>query len=536
MWDFCLPYRLGSWYWQRMSSYSGRNIRKNILFITSDQQHFDTLGVGNPKIFTPNLDRLCAEGTRFSRAYCPNPTCTPTRATLLTGLMPSQHGAWSLGTMLSEALPTLPGLLSEAGYFTGLAGKAHFQPLRGNETYPSIERHPILRDREFWRDFKGDWYGFDRVETARMHGDEGHAGGHYALWMEEKGLKEWEDYFQLPDAGLCDARRATYTHGDLRKWDLPEAFHYTTWTAERTIDFIDEAGEADTPFMIWSSFHDPHPPYIVPEPWASMYDPEDMEPGRLCPGKHDRNPEMFRRAAEEDSESYWANVTEGQGGIHGGEFQGGYPEEALRKDMACYYGMVSFMDQQIGRILDALDARGLTENTIVVFTTDHGHFLGQHGLRLKAIHHYEDLLKLPFIVRHPGSVPAGRVCADLQNLVDLPKTLLKAAGVEPPVHFQGMDQGSSWRGEGPVREWSITENHHGYTRFHMNTLVTDRYKLTVHRETGEGELFDLRADPAEVRNLWDDPEAATLKSDLLLAYARARMAEEPIRMPRLFPA
>ena len=506
--------------------------RPNILFITSDQQHYDTLGIDRPEIQTPHLDRLCRGGTRFQRAYCPNPTCTPSRATMLTGLMPSQHGAWTLGTRLREDLPTLPELLSEAGYYTGLVGKAHFQPLRGDERYPSIECHPTLRDLDFWRDFPGDWYGFDRVETARMHADEGHVGGHYAIWMEEKGLKNWADFFQLPGQ-MSPERRATYTHdGDPRKWDLPEEFHYNVWTADKTIEFMDEAADADKPFMIWSSFHDPHPPYIVPEPWASLYDPDLMHPGELTPGEHDRNPDYFRQSAVENNPEFWREACRDQGAIHGGSFQGG-DRETLKKNMACYYGMVSFMDQQIGRILDALDARGLTENTLVVFTSDHGHFLGQHGLNAKAIHHYEDLLRVPFIVRFPGRVPENRVSTDLQNLVDLPRTFLATAGVDIPIHLQGLDQTPSWQGGGAVRDVSITENHHGYTRFHMTTLVTDRYKLTVHRDGDQGELFDLEADPGEVHNLWDDPTSASLKSHLLLLFARSRMAEEPITMPRM---
>jgi arylsulfatase A-like enzyme len=504
----------------------------NILLITSDQQHWNTLGVDNPKILTPNLDRLCQQGTRFSRAYCPNPTCTPTRATLLTGLMPSQNGAWTLGTKLREDLPTLPGLLSKGGYYSGLVGKAHFQPLVGDDTYTSIERHPYLRDLEFWRNFQGDWYGFDRVETARMHADEGHAGGHYALWMEEKGFKNWQDFFQ-PIPGREGPKRDAYTHDpENRKWDLPEEMHYTSWTGERTVAMIDEALEADKPFYIWSSFHDPHPPYIVSEPWASMYDPEDMDPGNMTPGEHDANPDHFRYAAAENHPDFWEEAKQGQGAIHGGRFQGGYSKRGLQERMAIYYGMVSFMDKEIGRILDALEERGLAENTLVVFTTDHGHFLGQHGLNAKAIHHYEDLLRLPFIVRGPG-VPANAVSSDLQNLVDLPKTFMTQALGEAPIHLQGVDQTSSWNGKGPVRKWSLTENHHGYTRFHMNTLVTERYKLTVHRESDQGELFDLQEDPGEVRNLWTDPGSQDLKRNLLLQYARARMAEEPIQMPRM---
>jgi uncharacterized sulfatase len=288
--------------------------------------------------------------------------------------------------------------------------------------------------------------------------------------------------------------------------------------------------------MIWSSFHDPHPPYIVPEPWASMYDPEEMTPGIYTPGEHEANPDHFRYAVQEQNPDYWQEACRDQGAIHGSGFQGGVDPEALKKDMACYYGMVSFMDKEIGRILDALDERGLTENTLVVFTTDHGHFLGQHGLNAKAIHHYEDLLKLPYIVRYPGQVPAGGVSADLQNLVDLPRTFLSVAGMEPPIHMQGVDQKQSWQGQGAVRQASITENHHGYTRFHMNTLVTQRYKLTVHSDSNQGQIFDLEADPGELHNRWDDPDYQDLKRDLLLQYARTRMNEEPIQMPRLFGA
>jgi arylsulfatase A-like enzyme len=511
--------------------------KPNILLITSDQQHYDTLGIDNPHIHTPHLDRLCREGTRFHRAYCPNPTCTPTRATLLTGLMPSHHGAWSLGTRLSEQVPTLPAMLSRAGYQSTLVGKAHFQPLRSTAEYPSIECQPILRDLEFWRNFSGPWYGFDHIEIARMHSDEGHVGAHYAIWMEEQGLSNWADYFQEPDRIDDAARRAGYTHdNDPRKWNLPEELHYSTWTAERSIAAIDSARAADEPFFLWASFHDPHPPYIVPEPWASMYDPADMTPGRLVPGEHDANPEIHRKAAVEKDPAYWHDRCKDEMGIHGGQYQGGYPDSEQRRDMACYYGMVSFMDQQIGRILDHLDACGLTENTIVVFTTDHGHFLGQHGLRLKAIHHYEDLLRLPFIVRCPGRVPAGVVSNDLQNLVDLPRTFLHGAGVPVPCHLQGVNEWPSWEGRGPVRTVSITENHHGNRQFHMHTMVTDRYKITLHRDSEEGELFDLQEDPGEIRNLWKEASARDLRARLVEQFFRERMAEEPMQMPRLYGA
>lgn len=505
------------------------NDRPNILLITSDQQHFSTLGVVNDRIQTPALDRLCHEGTRFDRAYCPNPTCTPTRASIITGMYPSQHGAWSLGTKLFEDVPTVGGYLQHAGYATSLVGKAHFQPLGTRPGMESIECQPILRDLDFWRDFHGPWYGFDHVETARMHGDESHAGQHYAIWLEEKGLTDWQEYFQ-PFPADPDFEHGYYDK-DKRRWTLPEELHYSVWTAERTIAQMERAAAADRPFFCWSSFHDPHPPYIVPEPWASMYDPQDMVPGRLHGEEHAKNPPHF--AMTQDPDADWGEYQKPeQGHIHGGHSHA-HTEENLKKDMAAYYGMTSFMDQQIGRILDRLDQLGQAENTLVVFTTDHGHFLGQHGLVHKCIHHYEDLLRIPFIVRHPGRVPAGRVSTAIQNLVDLTPTFLAQAGREIPGAITGVDQSDTWAGGQAARNGSVTENHHTRTTMHMRTYVNERYKITVYRQAEYGELFDLQEDPGEVNNLWDDPAAADVKSRLLHEFVQASLQSEPMRMPRI---
>lgn len=497
----------------------------NILLITSDQQHYSTLGAVNDRIRTPALDRLCNEGVRFDRAYCPNPTCTPSRASIITGMYPSQHGAWSLGTKLFEDVPRITDTFRQAGYFTSLVGKAHFQPLASQPGMESIECHPILRDLDFWRNFHGPWYGFEHVETARMHGCEHLVGQHYAIWMEENGLTDWADYFESwpPDAEEMQRFRAN------RHWALPEEFHYTRWTGERTIAQIERAAKESRPFFLWSSFHDPHPPYIVPEPWASMYNPDDMQPGQIVPGEHDRNPLHFRMTQEKNpdfgafGEKQW---------IHGAQSHLRDRQE-LKKDLAAYYGMVSFMDREIGRILDSLDRNGLSDNTIVVFTTDHGHFLGQHGLIFKAIHHYEDILRLPFIVRFPGRAPAGKSSDAIQNLVDLAPTFLTAAGLEVPGIMTGVNQLDTWSGAEPVRTWTICENHHGATHFHMRSYVNQRYKITVYHDGADGELFDLAEDPGEIDNLWHNPAAAELKSKLLHEFLQATLQSEPVRMPRI---
>lgn len=506
--------------------------RPNILLITSDQQHFNALGVINPEIKTPALDRMAAEGTRYTRAYCPNPTCSPTRASLITGLYPSSHGCWAIGVKLPEDVPTVGERFQEQGYESILVGKAHFQPLASEPGIESIESQPLMRDLDFWREFHGPWYGFTHVETGRMHANESHAGQHYAIWMEEKGLENWRDYFVDWPHREDDKYAGPHYTRDALTWDLPEEYHHTHWVGERTIANMQRCQEEEKPFFLWASFFDPHPPYVVPEPWASMYDPNELTLPQHTPGEFDDMPPQFARTQEEDPD--WSNYKEPGGqGLHG--FQSHlHTEEEMRRSLAAYYGMTSLIDQEVGKILDYLDESGLSENTLVVYTTDHGHFLGQHGLIAKGAFHYEDLLRLPMIVRQPGSVPAGAVSDALQSLVDFPQTFLAAAGIAAPGSMQGVNQLDVWQGNATsARDWALVENRHNPTTVHLRTLVTDRYKITVYRGADYGELFDLEADPDELHNCWDDPAYATIKSDLLLQFVQAEIQREGTRMPRI---
>jgi len=495
----------------------------NLLLITSDQQHFSTLGVTNPRIQTPALDRLAREGTRFERAYCPSPVCSPSRASIITGQYPSQHGCWTIGVKLPEDVPTVGAMLSAVGYQTSLIGKAHFQPLASTPESPSLECHPTLRDLQFWREFHGPWYGFDHVDVLRNHADEHLVGQHYAIWLEEQGLTNWREYFQPWPA---DPRWSPRRHS----WDLPEDLHYNRWIADQTIARIDRAKASAQPFFAWASFPDPHPPYLVPEPWASRYDPAEMEPGALVPGEHRKNPPHFAKTQEEHPDFSEFRETFANHGFHSHR----HDRAVFQKDLAVYYGMVSFTDHHVGRILEHLDRAGLAENTLVVFTTDHGHFLGQHGLIAKGAFHYEDLLRLPFLVRWPGNVPANARSDALQSLVDLAPTFLEAVGQPVPGAMQGLSQLAVWRAEvGQARDHVIVENRHQPTRLHLRTYVDRRYKLTVYRDHSYGELFDLAEDPGEVNNLWDEPAAVPLKLRLFEALANAELRREPTRMPRI---
>lgn len=497
--------------------------RPNILLITSDQQHWNTIGAFNPEVRTPNLDRLVAEGSTFPRAYCPNPTCTPTRASIITGKYPSQHGAWTLGTKLSEAEQTIGELLGSDGYRTALVGKAHFQPLAGTDEYPSLESYPVLQDLDFWRDFHGPFYGFDHVELARNHTNEAHVGQHYALWMEQQGYTNWRDHF-LPPTG-------TMRRGVKHTWPIPEELHYDAWIAERTNTLLTDYAEAGEPFFLWSSFFDPHPPYLVPEPWDTMYDPEALTIPGLESGEHDRNPPHFGLTQQEDPDfSPWHETGHHVHGFHSHRVSA----DDRKRLVATYYGMVSLLDKYIGVILDKLDALGLADNTVVVFSTDHGHFFGQHGLQHKGAFHYEDLIRVPFIVRHPGHVPAGVVQPAIQSLVDFAPTVLELAGLEVPHAMTGVSQLPVWLGQQQAaRDHAICEFHHEPTSVNLRTYVDQRYKLTVYYNQEYGELFDLEADPGETRNLWDDPEHTELKCRLLLRYVWAELGKESLPMPRV---
>lgn len=513
----------------------------NYLLITSDQQHFMTMGYNNPQIKTPNLDRLAAGGLVSDRAYCPNPTCTPTRASMITGTYPSQHGAWTLGTKLPDDTQTLGDILLENGYSTTLIGKAHFQPLASTDEYPSLESYPLMQDLDFWKNYHKKFYGFETIELLRNHTTESHVGQHYAIWLEEKGFSNWRDFYLDPTGNMQSSHyrrlekivqeegnmlNATRTWGN---WEIPLEAHYNTWISERTNYHLEQAKVEDKPFFIWSSFPDPHPEYFVPEPYASMYDPElldlkflaDNEIGNpLVEKAHEPNPDFnqFR-------ESEWE--------IHGchSHLQS---EEELRKDVALYYGMVTFMDEHIGKILNKLEELELLDNTLIMFTTDHGHFYGQHGLIRKGPFHYEDAIKVPFISKLPHKVLEGERSEALLSLVDITPTVLDILGIQIPIQMTGISQKAVLFGEQvKSRDWIMCENRHERNNLNMRTFVNEQYKITVYQKHNFGDLYDLKNDPFEQNNLWDNPEYIDLKMQMLELYIDAELEKEPISMPRI---
>ncbi|MCC2685560.1 MAG: sulfatase-like hydrolase/transferase [Paenibacillaceae bacterium] len=482
------------------------NKQPNIVLITTDQQHWNTIhALGNDVIQTPHLDRLVKEGVAFERAYVANPVCSPSRSTIITGEYPSRHGCWNIGVALDKNRTTIGDLLQEQGYATGLFGKAHFQPVL---KAGSFESPPHIHDRDFWRNWHGPYYGFEKVAMVHGHADEDSSHGmHYGAWLVDQGVDPAK-YFG-PKGGHREG-----------SWDLPEELHYTRWTADRTIDFIrDNAG--GKPFLAWCSFQDPHNAYLCPEPWNSMYKPEDMPDFNEREGEMADKPRIHQCLIEDRMDQLDAATTSDPGHDTGGIQCLGHTNKKLGADrakrwLASYYAMTSLIDHHVGRVLDELDRLGIADNTLVVFTSDHGDYAGNHGLWLKGPIHYEDILRVPFLVRWTGRMPAGERTNSLVSLVDLAPTFLDACGLAPTPNMQGRSQLATFeQPEQASRDWCLVENRAEPT-FYVKTLVTDRYKLNYFLERREGELYDLQEDPLEYVNLYHRPEYAEIRTGLFM--------------------
>lgn len=490
----------------------------NILLITSDQQHYSMLGKVNDILSTPNLDRLADEGMLFDRAYCPNPTCSPSRASILTGMYPSEHGCWSLGTKMPESTPTLSHYLGDNGYETALIGKAHFQPFKTTPEYLSLESPDYMYDIDFWRNFKDKFYGFEHIELVRSHTAEKWIGQHYVAWLEDNGCMDWRKYFFRP--------RGTMRNKSFGSWKMPEKYHYNTWIAERANAMIEQSVQQDKPFFVWASFPDPHYPQLVPAPWDKMYKPKDMQLPEFSMDEHKNNPPYFREVFK--LVPRLAQYRESGQGIHGLQKQF-YNKKRQQKKLAYAYGMVSFMDKYIGKILDKVKQLGIEENTIIVFTTDHGDLYGQHGFIHKCVYHYEDLLRVPMIVKYKGHVPEGVRSDSLQSLIDLAPTFTKLCGLQTPGVMTGEDQSDVWLGKkDSVRDYAICENRHEPHLMHMVSFVEKDFKITVHEGRDYGELYDLNRDGGEHDNLWGNPSAKQLKADMLAKFCAAEMAKDKV--------
>lgn len=439
--------------------------RPNILLLMCDQFRGDCLGAdGNKAIHTPNFDRIANEGVLFKHAYSSLPSCTPARATLLTGLGAWRHGMLGYGRVAAKYANEMPRMLREAGYYTMGIGKMHWFPQRTTHGF-----HKTLLDES------------GRSETKGFVSD-------YRQWFKA----------QAPDLNP-DATGVGWNEYAAKPYALPERLHPTVWTGDRAVEFLSQYGsgvngeKVDQPFFLKVSFARPHSPYDPPQRFFDMYADADLP--KAVVGK-------------------WAQRNEMKGEKLGSSTpRGDLGAEQVRSSRQGYYGSVSFLDEQVGRILATLEKQGLLEKTVILFTADHGDMLGDHHLWRKT-YAYEGSARVPMIVRWPEgftSAGRGRLLDEPVELRDVLPTFLDVAGVKvDPSRFDGQSMLGLVRGESDnCRKFIDLEHSRCYWTENQWCALTDGHIKYIHGAAdGSEQLFDLDADPDELCDLAGDTEHA----------------------------
>ena len=445
-----------------------RASQPNILWFCTDQQRFDTIhALNNPHIHTSNLDRLCAEGTAFTHAHCQNPICTPSRSSFMTGMYPSSIRACTNGNeFFSNDAPLVTRLLANAGYTCGLSGKLHIASAwRGEEN--RVE----------------DGYSFFKYSHSPYQG--AGAGNQYIEWLEDQGLDLLTIFHEMGKERAWGLRYAPY---------LPSAdpvLHQTTWCTDQAIEFISQNKDSDHPWEMSVNVFDPHGPNDPTGEYRKRYDSDSL-------------PGPYFKKSDLDHENRLAGVD--------------YPGTAKDLDVAeardmqaDYFAMVELIDHNVGRLLDFLEENDLRKKTLVIFMSDHGEMLGDHGLKGKGCRFYEGLVRVPLIFSMPGRVKEGVRADALVELIDVAPTLLDLAGAEPPRRMQGRSLLPILEGKKPAdyhREMVRCEYYGTLDRANVSelrraTMVRDnRFKFVVYHGQEYGELYDLQEDPWEHHNLW----------------------------------
>lgn len=445
--------------------------KPNILFLMTDEQRFDTLGAVNPVVKTPNLDALSADGVLFTRAYTSNPSCIPARAAMLTGKYPHQCGAPGYITHAFDHEKAFPVLLQNAGYHTAYIGKLHLAT-------SGMER------------------GLDYQDIVDSHSPQPQSpeANSYQCWLHEQGFRNGNELLRWNPKVRLSA-----------DWLADPMYHIDEYVGERGREWLANRAPGGQPWFCTVSFPGPHMPFDggnLPE--ADLYAPEDVDMPEttfeMLSGKPPHN-SMADSKTPEPRLSYSA--------------------DQIRSLRRAYYANITQIDRKIGEITAALRARGEYDNTLVIFTTDHGEYMGEFGLVAKGQHVHEALMRIPFIVKPPaGGVPGKRESA-LISSVDIAATCLTAAGADVPADMPSQDLSPYWRTPEDLNDRSSVYMEAGGIR----VLRDQRWKYCHYRDREHGELYDLQNDPLETTNLWDKPHMADLK-----AYFSRRLVDKLIAL------
>ena len=460
--------------------------RPNILILYTDQQRWDAVGInGNPEIKTPNLDRMAREGLNYDRFFVQNPVCMPSRVSFLSGEYPSQLRITHMAVPVPEDLVTLPHLVRNYGYTTANIGKLHFLP-HANRDHREI--HPS--------------YGFDHLEISDEPGCYEDA---YRAWVRRKAPDQldkisvglppatvtWQKMMGIQDGIKHPELREPRTSAFPARADLT----HTAFVAEQTVEFIRR--HVAGPFMCIAGFYSPHSPWVAPQEFLDMYEVSKLSVPRF--------PAAI--AAKRDAR---------------------FSDEALRLAKQGYYAMISEVDHYVGNILACLDEAGIADDTIVIFTSDHGEYLGEFLRYGKGFPGEDCISRVPMIARWPGGIAqAGLTIAHIVEAVDVVPTLLQWAGIPIPGHLQGTPLPTSNDPSARTKASALLEFSQG------KNLRTERYRYVV-RLNGQEALYDLAKDMGEYFDIAKDPAYAGALSEMRGEMVR-RMLQMERPLPRTWP-
>ena len=497
---------------------------RNVIVIIADQLRADHLGfMGIVPVLTPNLDRLASHGCVFTNAYVANPVCMPNRATIITGRWPSGHGLRTNGLPLDPESETFVRNLRQVGYQTSAVGKLHYQPMgypyedyqldQIRTAMPNLWEAsvsgPFGEGFESWEDFDrhalgevtlpSDYYGFDDVALISGHGDR--VSGNYLRWAQKRGFDP------LLQAGYGNALSTFSGWNHVYESATPAAFHPTTFVAQEASERITRHAESGESFCMFVSFPDPHHPFAPPAEYFHRYAPNVMPVPPTFQDAHLNSPAhikgMFERQGTPDVDPMmlWAPT-----------------QDQYRAALAAELGSIEFIDDSVGLVLESLEASGLLDETLIVFTSDHGDVFGDHGLILKHFTHYQGVIRVPLIISGPGISP--QVVDSLVSSADIGPTVLDILNAPPLIRAQGMSLAPTMRDTAnATRAALLIEEDQPFGPvglpgpIRMRTVLTQRYRLTEFAGTEIVELFDLLTDPNEMTNVAGSPEYADLLSE-----------------------
>ncbi len=513
------------------------NEKLNFLFIITDMQRKDHLSCYNDNLVlqTSNIDKIAKEGIKFTNFYCNNPICMPNRSTIFTGQYPSVHGVNTNGRNLPQDTKTFVDLLRSNGYHTANFGKIHlnyfgviqkkrFGKKRVTKNLKSQEfavpkYYKNLSDHEIY-------FGLEEFKIVSGHGIYcGHPD--FLEWVVTKvnldenlqlklGIEPEDTYREILRKYGKSMIPENSSNIKIQVWNhnVPEELYSTTFVKEGVIDYLNRFNEGKVSkdnFFLFCSFPDPHHPFTPPGKYFDMYKPEDVILPDTFHDNHENSTLINRRHYSKpvNTEGTQPNVFPKAEDL---------TELDAKRVIAACYGMEKMVDDAIGEILDVLEKTGLAENTVIIYTTDHGELGGAHRFFFKGPFLYNTLTNIPFIMKIPNGVK-NTVSSSLVSSIDIPETILELVGIPIPEFMQGKSMVPIIHNPNTeINDDVLIEMDDDFIKEKTRTLITDEWRITIFRD--EGELYNLKEDPNEMNNLWDEESLKDIKNELVLKLMR----------------